>query len=232
MTGESSVSGSAKLVVVYPESFPFRCTCDSAKYVHVLWALSAMGVQNQNLLDNGLLERRCTAELVFNFDTYNPGTAVPVPASNLLQVLVDPSDDDEFQQWRYDPLPRNGTAFMMRKACLFHTDGLTITHKEHDMELTREHTMQQHIDAFRTHEYFVLYDPYSYYAWIAAMLGCVPIIHPLANMIKREWLNSSWFAGYMDYYNVEDTYGIAYLGGARCSTRVKLSTWFATSCGR
>ena len=147
MTGESSVSGSAKLVVVYPESFPFRCTCDSAKYVHVLWALSAMGVQNQNLLDNGLLERRCTPELVFNFGTYNPGTAVPVPASNLLQVLVDPSDDDEFQQWRYDPLPRNGTAFMMREACLFHTDGLTIMHKEHGMDLTRDRTMQQHIGA-------------------------------------------------------------------------------------
>ena len=42
------------------------------------------------------------------------------------------------------------------------------------------------------------------------MLGCIPIIHPLANMNKREWLNSPAFGGYMDYYDVEDAYGIAY----------------------
>ena len=213
MTGESSVSGSTKLVVVYPESFQFRCPCNSASYIHVLWMLSPMGVQpkNRNALNHGLLERRCTAELVFNYQVSNPGTAVPVPHSNLLQVLNDPSGEDEFQLWRYDPLPRNGTVFMMRKACLHHTDGITIMHKEHDMELTRTHTMQQHIHAFRTHEYFVLYDPYSYYAQLAAMLGCIPIIHPLANTTKHEWLlNSGYLAGYMEYYDVEDAYGIAY----------------------
>ena len=53
MTGESSVSGSTKLVVVYPESFPFRCTCDSTKYAHVLWMLSDARVLCPLRMDRG-----------------------------------------------------------------------------------------------------------------------------------------------------------------------------------
>jgi len=203
-------SPSTPTVVVYPESFPYRCPCDTNRYVHVTWLLRPLGVGNQKLLDEGLLQRRCAKELIFSYGKFHPAAAVPVPFSNLLQVMSDPSDDDRFRLWQYPPLPREGTVFMLRKAKLLHGE-IQVLHESSAMELKRSHSFENIIHAFRTHTYFVCYDPASYYAWIAAMLGCITIIHPIANMTKREWLLSSGYtSGYMDYYNLTDVFGIAW----------------------
>ena len=234
---DSGLGTTPKVVVVYPEVFPQRCPCDPTRYVHVLWVLSPMGVQNKAQLDSGMLNSVWSCnDLVFNYAINHPGTAIPVTHSNLLQVLLNPSNDDEFRSWTYKPLARSGTVFMMRKARLFHTSGLTKLHRDGDRELTRRHSMADHIDAFRTHEYFVCYDPYSYYPWLAAMLGCIPIIHPLANTTKRAWLLKSSFAGYMERYSIDDAFGLAYGWGEaayarRTLHRVRNQLWAVKEFG-
>ena len=82
----------------------------------------------------------------------------------------------------------------MRKASKFHST-IKVMHKPGDTELRTDQNMAHYVEVFRTHEYVVCYDPYSFYAWIAAQLGCIPIIHPIVNTTKREWLLQSGYLG-------------------------------------
>ena len=190
-----STNTATKFVVVYPEGLEYRCRQDPAQYVHVLWVLAPMGSLNKEGLRNGMLEHNFAYnDLVFTYLTFNPGTAVPVTHANLLQVMLNPTPTDEFRASAYPPLPRSGTAFFMRKASKFHST-IKVMHKPGDTELRTDQNMAHYVEVFRTHEYVVCYDPYSFYAWIAAQLGCIPIIHPIVNTTKREWLLQSGYLG-------------------------------------
>jgi len=130
-----STNTATKFVVVYPEGLEYRCRQDPAQYVHVLWVLAPMGSLNKEGLRKGMLEHHFAYnDLVFTYLTFNPGTAVPVTHSNLLQVMVNPTPTDEFRASAYPPLPRNGTAFFMRKASKFHST-IKVMHKPGDTEL-------------------------------------------------------------------------------------------------
>ena len=190
-----STNTATKFVVVYPEGLEYRCRQDPAQYVHVLWVLAPMGSLNKEGLRKGMLEHHFAYDdLVFTYLTFNPGSAVPVTHANLLQVMVNPTPTDEFRASAYPPLPRSGTAFFMRKASKFHST-IKVMHKPGDTELRTDQNMAHYVEVFRTHEYVVCYDPYSFYAWIAAQLGCIPIIHPIVNTTKREWLLQSGYLG-------------------------------------
>lgn len=205
---------SSKYAIIYPETFFYRCPEPdepSRTLVHAHWILSPMGAHNAEALDAGKMDPSWLPDdFVFNYGSFGPGLAAPIPTSNLLQVVLNPSEGDEFDLARYPRLTRRGTVFMTRKAATFHPRGVTRMHPSNATELTSTATMEEHIQAFRTHRYFVCYDPYSFYAWIAAMLGCVTIIHPIANMTKREWLMTTMYAGFLEHSGAADMAGIAY----------------------
>ena len=196
-----------KAVIVYPEAErPLP-----VPHVHVHWMLSpvgGIGIPGKSARDR--LKHWGQHDLVFNYGLFNPGTAKPVTTSNLLQVLLDPAPDDAFQIDKYPSLPRNGTVFTVRKAGRFHGEDWSFIHPANATELKGGASMEMTIHAFLTHEYFVCYDPYSYLSWIAAMLGCISIIHPFQSMTKQQWLMSTMFGGYIEHTGLQDWPGIAY----------------------
>ena len=194
---------SSKAVIVYPEGVR---PLPLSKHIHVHWILSPIG----GIFRGSLVDTWGKCDLVFNYGLFSPGTARVVKPSNLLQVLNDPAPDDAFQLDKYPALPRSGTVFSVRKAYLFHGDDWAFIHPANATELPRAATMNETIRAFLTHRYYVCYDPYSYLAWIAAMLGCTTIVHPLRGLTKQQWLMSSYLGGYLEYAGIDDVAGIAY----------------------
>ena len=53
------------------------------------------------------------------------------------------------------------------------------------------------VQYFLSHKVFVSYDPYTYLAYVASWLGCLPIIHPIAHLTKLEWILSTAFGPYI-----------------------------------
>ncbi len=60
------------------------------------------------------------------------------------------------------------------------------------------------------YEYFVTYDPYTYWRWIAAMSGTVSVVYPLQGKSKYEWLMSTFVGPYLKASNKTNLPGIAY----------------------
>ena len=155
-------------VVVLPEMWMGRCR--GAGFLHVHWILSPVGGIGKVSKDFSTYYR--PRDLVFNYGIASPGTAVPVPVRNLLQIINNPRPDDDFDLKSHPKLPRAGVVFTYRKADIFHNDGFSVTvlHPPNATKLSREHSMGATVRMFLTHEYFVCYDPYSYLAWIAPMV--------------------------------------------------------------
>ena len=156
-------------VVVLPEMWMGRCR--GAGFLHVHWILSPVGGIGK-LVSKDFSTYYRPRDLVFNYGIASPGTAVPVPVRNLLQIINNPHPDDDFNLRRHPTLPRAGVVFTYRKADIFHNDGFSVTvlHPPNATELSRDHSMEATVRMFLTHEYFVCYDPYSYLAWIAPMV--------------------------------------------------------------
>ena len=161
-------NSSAVTVVVLPELWMGRCR--GAGFLHVHWILSPVGGIRRVPEDFSTYYR--PHDLVFNYGIASPGTAVPVPVKNLLQIINDPRPDDDFDLERHPKLPRAGFVFAYRKADVFHNEGFSVSklHPPDATELRREHSMEKTVRMFLTHKYFVCYDPYSYLAWIAPMV--------------------------------------------------------------
>ena len=173
----TSSNATTVTVVVLPEMWMGRCR--GAGFLHVHWILSPVGGIGH--VSEDFLTYYRPRDLVFNYGIASPGTAVPVPVRNLLQVINNPRPDDDFDLKRHPKLPRAGVVFTYRKADVFHNDGFSVTvlHPPNATELTREHSMEATVRMFLTHEYFVCYDPYSYLAWIAPMVyTCLTRLEP------------------------------------------------------
>jgi len=164
----TSSNATTVTVVVLPEMWMGRCR--GAGFLHVHWILSPVGGIGH--VSEDFLTYYRPRDLVFNYGIASPGTAVPVPVRNLLQVINNPRPDDDFDLKSHPKLPRAGVVFTYRKADIFHNDGFSVTvlHPPNATKLSREHSMGATVRMFLTHEYFVCYDPYSYLAWIAPMV--------------------------------------------------------------
>ena len=46
-------------------------------------------------------------------------------------------------------------------------------------------------------EYFISYDPYSFWSFKAALHGAVSIVYPLANVSREEYVNSLFVGDYL-----------------------------------
>jgi len=68
-------------------------------------------------------------------------------------------------------------------------------HEPEDTPLAE--TIENAAEQFTTHEYVVSYDPNTYLSFAAAMLGCVPIAHPLGKMTKSERILSTAWGPYI-----------------------------------
>lgn len=184
------------IIFVYPEVDSTPCNDGPGRRVHVHWLLSPLGfVAKENIYESWNDD-----DLVFSYSS--ACAAIPnIPVSNILQVLRNPQVGDETdisKEQFFDQSGRDGLLWMFRKA-LPYKDHLNLIH-EQVKGVTNNSTIQierPHPNDFMQHKYFVTYDPFTFYTYIAAMLGTVSIVNPLENITKRKWAEGSYVGEYV-----------------------------------
>ena len=202
-------------VVITPEECP-PDTFPGSKLT-VRWMLAP----TKNAIDLVTVSGYNPNDLIFSY-----GLEMRIPLSNILMVLADPQKGDRFDVRNYGNYTHNGVkrrtstgrqniAFMIRKGHeYYHSSDLNASigyhRSQNHTEINRALTMSQHIEIFLTHDYFYSYDPQSFYNFIAPMLNCPTILHPVPNMTKSHWILSTFLGFYFRTHNISHMPGIAY----------------------
>jgi hypothetical protein len=146
--------------------------------------------------------------MVFNYAT---STGTNVSVSNVLQVVVNPKagDETDISDEVFHSKNRTGIAWMMRKGPKFHKQ-IEHIHERPDLiaKLVEGSSMTK--ADLRKFEYFVTYDPYTYWSWFAAMSGTVSVVYPLANQSKEEWALGTFLGSYLQDVGGREIPGVAY----------------------
>jgi nucleoside-diphosphate-sugar epimerase len=104
---------------------------------------------------------------------------------------------------------RSGVCYTIRKS-YWHTNGINIIHFSDSFEITREHTQDQCINILNKHQYFISYDPCSFLTIMAAMCGCLSVVHPIQGLTKQQWIQTTAASEYAKSKGIDNLYGIAY----------------------
>jgi hypothetical protein len=109
---------------------------------------------------------------------------------------------------------RNGVVHTFKKSN-YHKNGITHIHPDNSVFIENFTSYAHMVEIFNNHKYFVCYDPCSFLIFIAALCGCVPILHKVDNISKEVYfngkgdINSGFYQYYMDH-EYTDYPGIAY----------------------
>ena len=219
-TASSPVAPGKITVAVFPEAYDARALRKRLPgALAVRWMLAPVPEPGTRNWPNGygaeeIDPRFAQDEWVWNYGIYGTpgmtGGVHGVPHSNLLIAQTNPTPGDDLDLTGYPALPRHGTVFTYRKGKAWHGADLQLLHKPGDTEMMRSDSRADVITMLRSHEYFVCYDPFSYLAFMAAQLGCIPVIHPMRGHSKFEWLNATLFSGYMRDNKLTNLQGVAY----------------------
>lgn len=202
---EIDIPNSTLAVVVHPEVSEVRCTSKvtSTKIVDVRWILAPIGIKTTEDITN----HWGSEDMIFNYAT---STGVDVPLSNILQVIVNPlpGDETDISDEIFYSKNRSGIVWTMRKGLEFHGN-VAYIHEQPGMEST-EFILLEKVESLRRYEYFVTYDPYTYWSWFAAMSGTVSVVYPLAKVSKAEWALGTFVGSYLQHIGSTEIPGIAY----------------------
>ena len=163
--------------------------------------------------------------MVFHYGTNSQNTTkIPVPLNNILTIAKNPhpgDDTDPNITAAYKPLERTGMGYIMRKALRFHGQDLYSL----DGKLPHENlgfiakeipkrNLENGINSSKLimgYEYFLSYDPYSFWSMKAAMLGVVSIVYPVKGLTKEEWVDGFYIGAYLREHNLPlNMPGVAY----------------------
>ena len=99
---------------------------------------------------------------------------------------------------------RNDTCFLVKKGRLIHSD-IKYFHQNNSRDIENL-SLEEIANIFNKSKYFYTYDPKTMYIIYSLLCGCIPVIYPLKNMNKEEYLKTTIF------YNNNQIYdkGIAY----------------------
>lgn len=108
--------------------------------------------------------------------------------------------------------PRSGHCHIFKKHHYHKT--LTPFHPK-DSVLVEFSTHDELVEIFNKYEYFICYDPACFLIWIAGLCGCIPILHKMENITKKDYFtgqseaNSNLYLYYLNH-KYTDYPGIAY----------------------
>lgn len=191
------------IAIVYPEVNAERCQ-GGGNRVHVRWILAPLG----KIARINMYKSWSENDLVFNFGSSCAVHPALLPRTNILQVITNPKSGDEFDlpMKALESAERQGTAWTMRKGTKWHPE---IDHIH--LKLPGPHVEVQHLGAvdFLKFEFFVSYDPYTFYSFAAAMSGAVSVVYPLSQVSKQDWAEGTYVGEYMKETGKELP-GIAY----------------------
>ncbi len=199
-------AGDKTLVIVTPEIIEESCHLPDGKKnaLNVHWILAPLDRGNPLTFKTWNEE-----DLVFNYASSTAVHPVLLPQSNILQVITNPVDGDDFDlpPSIFHKTDRNGTAWMMRKGRKWHRGG-NITYIHEDFPYPKE-IIDPTPEILQSVQYFISYDPYTFYSYAAAMSGAVSIVYPVEGLSKKEWELGTYVGEYLKE-NGGDVPGIAY----------------------
>mmetsp|Transcript_45901 Transcript_45901/g.111190 ORF Transcript_45901/g.111190 Transcript_45901/m.111190 type:complete len:416 (+) Transcript_45901:142-1389(+) len=202
------------IVFVNPEYIDSTCV-GSGNRVQVRWILAPL----QSYYEYGDGKKAWNfrywgeEDLVFNYCSSAAAHPELLPSSNILQVISNPKEGDRFDLYHQQSEVSNntdhrqGTAFVVRKGSRWHKN-MDRFHRR----LPEPHRELKKFDdaVLRKFEYFVSYDPYTFYSFSAAMLGAISIVHPLDNTTKQDWAEGTYVGEYLKAKRLDNVPGIAY----------------------
>eukprot|EP00121_Abeoforma_whisleri_P000174 Awhi_evm1s156 len=188
------------LVMVLPEIFD-KCPSPGVKSINVHWILAPLGIKSANHAP------KWSNDLIFNYATSTAPDPTSLPLSNILQVVMNPTPGDlaDITEDQRNNDNRSGISWMMRKGNDFHKEIQDI-HTQSNMKTVE---YEKSIPLFH-YEYFVSYDPYTYWSFLASMQGTVSIVYPLQGQSKQEWALGTFPGTYLQVNNLTNIPGVAY----------------------
>jgi len=181
-------------VIIYPEIQEGNPL--NAKHV-VRWILAPVGCNTKT----NIVKTWGPKDLVYYYNHEQTSNDAFYKMLTVLHINPDIIDKHLFKK---------NCCYTVRKAERIHHKNYKFIHPVNSFEITRSHTQQNCIDFFNKYRYFVCYDPLCFYIVIAALCGCIPIVHKVAGLSKQEWLQTTAAADYLKHNNLTDLYGIAY----------------------
>ena len=200
------IASGKTIVIVYPEGDTLTCNGPGNR-VHVRWMLAPLGMNSRK----SVVEYYGNDDLVFHFSS-SCSSIADLPVNNILQIIKSPEEGDETDippEVFFNQDGRSGMMWMLRKAYPF-KDKLEYfhTHMPRGMEVTQMETPT--VSDFLKFEYFVSYDPFTFYTFIAAMSGTISIVSPIPNMSKKEWALNTFVGEYLRANGDGNIPGVAY----------------------
>jgi len=160
-------------IVIYPEVIvgnPLNAKCV------VRWMLCDMGIHCSKEIG----KTWGAEDLIFHFSSFNERHDL-----NAIEILytfwIDPCIKNK-------KLSRSGSCYLYKKASAFHKN-IKLIHPM-DAIMVDQCSMEEIIEIFNQKEFFYCYDPYSFYDIIALLCGCIPIIYPITDVSKLDWLKT------------------------------------------
>jgi hypothetical protein len=195
-----------KIIVIYPEITTFNPL--NAKYV-IRWILAPVGKN----VGEGQIHLWDKNDLVYYFLSEEKMKNEPEKQNSIYKFLttiyLKPNTFINYNR------ERKGYCHILKKALLFHKNGIETLHPPDSVELGNFPTHEALVEFFNRFEYFVCYDPCSFLVHLAGLCGCIPILHKVDGISKEQWFtgkgdtNSAYYEYYLthEYTNFP---GIAY----------------------
>jgi len=184
-------------IVIYPEGQEENPL--DAKYI-VRWILADL---NTNI---NIYKTWNDNDLVYYYNKEKKFYDYPDKVNNIYKQLSIIFLNSDFIN--YNDQPREGYCHTYRKS-YFHSI-INEIHPDDSFEITRDHSISETVSFFNKYKYFICYDPFTFLALIAILCGCIPIIYPMENYNKKEYLQLSPLWDYIEMNNINNFYGLAY----------------------
>jgi len=173
----------------------------------VRWILSEIG---QNVLYDVVYTWN-KSDLVYYFNSEIKFEKNPERIGNIYKMLNCMYINPIVKQTNFGE--RYGMCHTIRKGKLIHKNNFYLNHPEDSFEIVGNHGIEECVGFFNRFKFFKCYDPLSFYIIIAALCGCIPIVHKISGLSKLEWIKTTSTYDYLknkNLDNLDNLYGIAY----------------------
>ena len=201
-----AIAQNKTIIILYPEVDAKPCE-GPGRRVHIHWLLAPLGtVARENIY-----ETWNENDLVFSYSS--ACASIPnLPSSNVLQLLRSPEGGDETDIPSDVFLkPRKNSLMWMLRKSMPYKDHIKLIHLNIKNVTRIVQNESPHTDTFSRFKYFFSYDQFSFFSFIAAMMGTISIVDPLEDIPKSKWALGTYVGEYLRSIGGNDTIpGVAY----------------------
>jgi len=145
-------------------------------------------------------------DLVYYYNSELKFNNFPEKIGSIYKLLTTIYINPSIKKYNFDE--RNGYCYTLRKLHIH--KNINYIHPSDSFEITRNHTQDDYIEIFNKYKYFICYDPLTFLIIIASLCGCIPIVYPIKDISKKEWIQTTGLNEYFKQKNNYSFYGIAY----------------------